>query len=56
MTVQDVESLESGEARPSSALRRALMAYFDCNFEELFEVVAVHSAGDDHSPAQPGIQ
>ena len=42
MPVSAVEALESGEERPSRELRRALMAYFDCSFEDLFEVVSVN--------------
>ncbi len=42
MPVNAVEALESGEERPSRELRRALMAYFDCSFEDLFEVVSVN--------------
>jgi DNA-binding XRE family transcriptional regulator len=42
MSVRTVESLESGVERPSRELRRVLMAYFDCSFEDLFEVVSVN--------------
>ncbi len=42
MPVNILEALESGEERPSRELRRALMAYFNCNFEDLFEVVSVN--------------
>jgi len=41
LTLQNLESLELGAAKPSPQLRRALMAYFDCLFEDLFEVVSV---------------
>jgi DNA-binding XRE family transcriptional regulator len=41
LTLKNLESLELGAAKPSPQLRRALMAYFDCHFEDLFEVVSV---------------
>ena len=44
--VNTLEALESGGERPSRELRRALMAYFDCQFEDLFQVVAVNAEGD----------
>jgi len=43
ISLQDLALLESGARRPSRELRRVLMAYFDCNFEDLFEVVSVNS-------------
>ncbi len=46
MAAQDVESLESGLERPSRQLRRLLMVYFDCPFEDLFEVTAVNPDAD----------
>jgi len=48
--LQDLQSLETGEGRPSRGLRSLLMTYFDCNFEDLFEVVMVHAdAAEDSS-------
>ena len=41
LTLENLESLELGAAKPNPQLRRALMAYFDCHFEDLFEVFAV---------------
>ena len=43
LTLKSIELLESGVARPSLQLRRALMAYFDCQFEDLFEVLLVQT-------------
>ncbi len=36
-----IAGLESGETHADAQLRRVLMAYFDCQFEDLFEVTAV---------------
>jgi hypothetical protein len=33
--------LESGVTKPSPELRRVLMAYFSCHFEDLFEVLSI---------------
>jgi DNA-binding XRE family transcriptional regulator len=36
-----IAGLESGETHANAQLRRVLMTYFDCQFENLFEVMAV---------------
>ena len=41
LTLENVELLESGVTKPSAALRRVLMAYFGCHFEDLFEVLTI---------------
>lgn len=43
LSLEDVKCLEEGVTRPRARLRRVLMAYFDCNFEDLFEVVMVRT-------------
>lgn len=40
-TLENVELLESGVTKPSPELRRVLMAYFGCPFEDLFEVLSI---------------
>ena len=47
LPVNTLDALESGVEKPSHELRRVLMAYFVCNFEDLFEVVAVNPDGND---------
>jgi DNA-binding XRE family transcriptional regulator len=37
-----IADLETGIVHPASSLRRILMAYFGCRFEELFQVEAVN--------------
>jgi DNA-binding XRE family transcriptional regulator len=41
LTLENVELLESGVTKPSPELRRLLMAYFSCHFEDLFEVLSI---------------
>ncbi len=41
LSLKNLELLESGAVKPSPQLRRVLMAYFDCHFEDLFEVLSV---------------
>ncbi len=41
LTLENVELLESGFTKPSPELRRVLMAYFSCHFEDLFEVLSI---------------
>ena len=41
LTLENLEMLESGVTKPSPALRRVLMAYFSCHFEDLFEVLSI---------------
>jgi len=41
LTLENLEMLESGVTKPSPELRRVLMAYFSCHFEDLFEVLSI---------------
>lgn len=41
LRLENLELLESCATKPSPHLRRVLMAYFDCHFEDLFEVLSV---------------
>jgi DNA-binding XRE family transcriptional regulator len=42
-----IAGLESGEIHSRHSLRLILMRYFDCQFEELFEVSGVQLEGED---------
>jgi DNA-binding XRE family transcriptional regulator len=41
LTLENLELLESGFTKPSPELRRVLMAYFGCPFEDLFEMLSI---------------
>jgi len=40
---ESIADLERGLVHPEPLLRRTLMAYFGCRFEDLFQVVSVSS-------------
>lgn len=46
-----IASLESGEMHAGHSLRLILMRYFDCQFEELFEVWEVEVEDEDEKPS-----
>ncbi len=43
LSADQITNLESGEIGAGPPLRRLLMSYFDCQFEDLFEVLEVNS-------------
>jgi DNA-binding XRE family transcriptional regulator len=48
-----VPALESGARRPGPKLRQALMKYFACDFEDLFQVVMVNPESSAEQVLQP---
>jgi DNA-binding XRE family transcriptional regulator len=48
-----IPALESGARRPGPKLRQALMKYFACDFEDLFQVVMVNPESSAEQVLQP---
>jgi transcriptional regulator with XRE-family HTH domain len=48
-----IPALESGARRPGPKLRQALMKYFACDFEDLFQVVMVNPESSVEQVLQP---
>jgi DNA-binding XRE family transcriptional regulator len=48
-----IPALESGARRPGPKLRQALIKFFGCNFEDLFEVVMVNPESSREQILEP---
>ena len=48
-----IPALEAGARRPGPKLRQALMKYFQCDFEDLFQVVMVNPDGSSEQVLTP---
>jgi transcriptional regulator with XRE-family HTH domain len=48
-----IPALESGARRPGPKLRQALMKFFKCDFEDLFQVVMVNPESSNEQVLSP---
>ncbi len=48
-----IPALESGTRRPGPRLRQQLIKFFNCNFEDLFEVVMVNPESSSEQVLSP---
>ncbi len=46
LSVDQIAALETGEITAGAQLRLILMRYFDCQFEDLFEVVSIEMTSE----------